>query len=109
MQRDRSVLTLVEPKALTRLDLVDDVVDHLPISRSCGRSFRRRVPAALPQSVTRAESKQTFLSLFQRAAEVVDLLHAIPAARQRGGGGGENSAGLRLSRSRAKEEERGGD
>ena len=50
-----------------------DVVDHLPISRSCGRSFRRRVPAALPQSVTRAESKQTFLSPFQRAAEVVDL------------------------------------
>ena len=86
-----------------------DVVDHLPISRSCGRSFRRRVPAALPQSVTRAESKQTFLSLFQRAAEVVDLLHGIPAARRRGGGGGvENSAGLRLSLSRRKVEERGG-
>ena len=50
-----------------------DVVDHLPISRSSRRSFRRRVPAALLQSVTRVESKQTFLSLFQRAAEVVDL------------------------------------
>ena len=59
-------------------------------------------------AVTR-ESKQTFLSPFQRAAEVVDLLHGIPAARQCGGGGGvENSAGLRLSRSRGKEEERGG-
>ena len=52
---------------------MDDVVDHLPISRSCRRSFWRCVPAALPQSVTRAESKQTFLSPFQRAAEVVDL------------------------------------
>ena len=50
-----------------------DVDDHLPISGSSRRSFRRRVPAALPQTVTRAESKQTFLSLFQRAAEVVDL------------------------------------
>ena len=50
-----------------------DVVDHLPISRSSRRSFQRRVPVALPQSVTRAESKQTFLSPFQRAAEVVDL------------------------------------
>ena len=64
----------------------------------------------LPQSVTRAESKQTFLSLFQRAVEVVDLLHGIPAARRCGGGGGgvENYAGLRLSLSRGKEEERGG-
>ncbi len=85
-----------------------DVVDHLPISRSSRRSFRRRVPAALSQSVTRAESKQTFLSLFQPAAEVVDLLHGIPVARRCGGGGGvENSAGLRLSLSRGKEEERG--
>ena len=85
-----------------------DVVIHLPISRSCGRSFRRHVPAALPQSVTRAESKQTFLSLFQRAAEVVDL-HGIPAARRCGGGGGvEISAGLRLSQSCRKEEEGGG-
>ena len=50
-----------------------DVDDLLPISRSSRRSFRRRIPAALPQSVTRAESKQTFLSPFQRAAEVVDL------------------------------------
>ena len=50
-----------------------DVDDHLPISKLSRRSFRRRVLAALPQLVTRAESMQTFLSPFQRAAEVVDL------------------------------------
>ena len=38
---------------------------------------------------------KSFLSPFQRAAEVVDPL-GIPAARRRGGGGGgEDSAGLR--------------
>ena len=30
-----------------------DVVDHLPISRSCSRSLRRHERAALPHSVTR--------------------------------------------------------
>ena len=30
-----------------------DVVDHLPISRSCSRSLQRHERAALPHSVTR--------------------------------------------------------
>ena len=46
-------LPLKITKCLTRLDLVVDVVDHLPISRSRSRSPRRCKRAAPPHSVTR--------------------------------------------------------
>ena len=68
-----------------------EVVEHF---RSQDREDVRCNPAALPHSVTLTESMKTFLSPFQRAADVVDLL-GILAARRRGGGDGE-PAGLDL-------------
>ena len=80
-------------QSVTKSNLVDDVVEHSPISRSCGRSFQ----CYKRQHFRTRSHVRLLMTSSPRSSEAADVVDppGIPAARRCGGGVGEIPAGLR--------------